>query len=56
MSTIVIGQTGTVGTVIDGIDAATGDYAIRVSAQGDRSESRLIEDGQVSLDVTGAAS
>jgi hypothetical protein len=55
MSTIVIGQTGTVGTVIEGIDAATGDDAIRVSAQGDRSESRLSEDGQVSLDVTGTA-
>lgn len=50
---IAIGNTSTVGTVVSGIDAATGDHAIRVSAQGDRSESRLSEDGQVSLDVTG---
>ena len=39
-----VGATGTistVGTVVNGIDAATGDVAIRVSAQGDRSEARL---------------
>jgi hypothetical protein len=53
---VAVCSVGTVGTVVDGIDAATGDHAITVNAGGVRSESRLTEGGKVSLAVDGAAS
>lgn len=47
---------GTVGTVVDGADPATGDGAIAVSANGMRSTSRLNADGSASLEAAGNGS
>jgi hypothetical protein len=44
---------GTLGTVVDGADPATGDRAIAVNANDMRSTSRLKDDGSASLEAAG---
>ena len=53
---LAITSVGSVGTVVDGVDPATGDYTINVNADGVRSKSQLKRDGSLSLEAQGAAS